>query len=272
LGIGWRPQLALAISRRADLGFVEVVAEHVPATGPLPRPLEQLLERGVRIIPHGVTLSLGGADRPDPRRLRHLAAVARRCRAPLVSEHVAFVRAGSVEGGIHQTESGHLLPVARTRRTLAVLVDNVRIAMEALDGLPLALENISALFQWPDAEMDEADFIGELLDRTGARLLLDVSNVHANVTNLAWDVDRFLSALPLDRLAYAHVGGGNEVDGVYHDTHAAPVPTQALDLLRRLAGLTRVPGAMLERDDHFPGEAELNGELDAIRDAAWGRA
>jgi len=28
LGIGWRPELALAIARRKDLGFVEIVAEN----------------------------------------------------------------------------------------------------------------------------------------------------------------------------------------------------------------------------------------------------
>jgi uncharacterized protein (UPF0276 family) len=270
LGIGWRPELALAISRRPDLGFVELVAENVPAAGPLPAAVRQLLDRGVRVVPHGISLSLGGADRPDPARLAHVASVARRCQSPLWSEHVAFVRAGGDLSTPH-TEAGHLLPVPRTRSALDVVVENVRIAMDAV-GLPMALENISALFEWPGAEMDEVQFLGELLDRTGALLLLDVSNVHANATNMGWDAGRFLTALPLDRLAYCHVGGGTEVDGVYHDTHADVVPPAAVDLLRQLAARVAVPGAMLERDDHFPPEAELNRELDAIRDAMRGPA
>ena len=269
LGIGWRPELALAISRRADLGFVELVAENVPATGPLPPPIARLMDAGVRVVPHGVSLSLGGADRPDPARLAHVAAVARRCQSPLWSEHVAFVRAGGDWSTPH-TEAGHLLPVPRTRAALAVVVDNVRLAMDAV-GLPMALENVSSLFEWPGAEMDEVQFLGELLDRTGALLLLDVSNVYANAKNLGWDAKRFLTALPIDRLAYCHVGGGDDdPDGVYHDTHAGPVPPAAVDLLRQLAALAPVPGAMLERDDRFPPEAELNRELDAIRDALRG--
>ena len=38
-------------------------------------------------------------------------------------------------------------------------------------------------------------------------------------------------------------------------------------LLRQLSANANIPGAMLERDDRYPPEAELNGELDAIRDA-----
>jgi len=49
LGIGWRPELALAIERRADLGFVELLAENVDPARPLPAPLRRLRERGVAI-------------------------------------------------------------------------------------------------------------------------------------------------------------------------------------------------------------------------------
>jgi len=259
LGIGWRPEIALAIERRRDLGFVEIVAENHSSRGSIPAPLQSLRNRGIKIVPHGISLSLGSAERPDPTRLQHLRDLAQLCGSPLVSEHIAFVRAGDIE-------AGHLLPLPRTQHSLEVVVENVKIAMESLQ-LPLALENISALFEWPDADMDEVSFIGEVLDRTGALLLLDLSNVHANARNLGWDAMRFLTALPLDRLAYVHVGGGHEADGVYHDTHAAGVPTEAIELFRQLSCRIPVPGAMLERDDNFPPEAELNAELDSIHAA-----
>ncbi len=65
-----------------ELGFVEVVAESLAAAGPLPAPLAQLKARGVQVIPHGLRLSLGGADRPDRRRISHLASVVERLEAP----------------------------------------------------------------------------------------------------------------------------------------------------------------------------------------------
>jgi uncharacterized protein (UPF0276 family) len=45
------------------------------------------------------------------------------------------------------------------------------------------------------------------------------------------------------------------------------VPAAVLDLLEELCARTAVPGVMLERDDRFPSDAELNAELDAIRSA-----
>jgi uncharacterized protein (UPF0276 family) len=264
LGIGWRPELALAIERRADLGFVEVIAEDLDPAGPLPRAIEQLVERGVRVIPHGVSLSLGGAEPIDLRRVERLARLAQRLGSPMVSEHICFVRAGGAE-------AGHLLPLPRTREALDVLAANVAAAKQML-SVPLALENIAALFEWPAGEMDEAAFVTEALRRTDSLLLLDLANVWANARNHADgsggdDPAAMLAGLPLDRLAYVHVAGGAERDGLYHDTHADPVPRGVLDLLSELSARADVPGVMLERDDHFPTPGELNRELDEIRDA-----
>lgn len=264
LGIGWRPELALSIDRRRDLGFIELVAEDIAANAPLPEPIEQLRRRGVVVIPHGVTLSLGGAEPLDCRRLDHLARLAERVNAPLVSEHLAFVRAGG-------HESGHLLPLPRTREAVDIVIENVRQAQRVLP-VPLALENIATLFDWPHPEMDEAAFVTEILERTDALLLLDLENVYANIRNHGGDAWKFLDQLPLDRLAYVHVAGGIERDGIYHDTHAHDVPAGVLDLVSELCVRVSVPGIMLERDDHFPSPNDLNDELDRIADAMAGGA
>jgi uncharacterized protein (UPF0276 family) len=262
LGLGWRAPLAALALRRPDLGFVEILAEAFPADAPLPLPLVEAGRRGVAIVPHGIGLGLGGAERPDDRRLRHLGRLAARVAAPLVSEHIAFVRAGG-------REAGHLLPVPRTRAALDVAVENVRVAMDALP-VPLALEPIAAVFEWPGAEMDEATFVAELLERTGALLLLDVANLHANARNHGYDPADHLDRLPLDRIAYVHVAGGALLDGVYHDTHAHPVPSAVLDVLAALVARGAIPGAMLERDDRIPPTPAIEAELDAIAAACGG--
>ncbi len=164
-------------------------------------------------------------------------------------------------------ESGHLLPVPLTREALDILSENVAIAQDAL-AVPLALEHVAALVEWPDAEMDEADFVHDLIDRTGALLLLDLSNLYANAHNHGYDAYEALDRFPLDRIAYVHVGGGVVRDGVYHDTHAHPVVPGVLHLVEGLFALTDAPGVLLERDDDFPSEAELQAELEAIADAA----
>lgn len=260
VGIGWRPEIADAVSRLPGLDWAEVVAENI-CPGHLPEALLRLRERGVRLVPHGVSLGLGGADRPDPAKLAALGERAVALGAPLVTEHIAFVRSSSPA-----LEAGHLLPVPRTRDALDVLCANVRIAQDALP-VPLALENIAALFSWPDEELTEGQFLTELVERTGVRLLVDVANLHTNRVNRGEDPLAVLDAIPLEALAYVHVAGGVERDGVWHDTHAHPVPPAVLELLAALRSRVDPPGVLLERDDGFPPEPELAAELETIRAA-----
>nr|BFE83589.1 hypothetical protein GCM10020093_061900 [Planobispora longispora] len=96
VGIGWRPEIDLTVERLPGIGFVEVIAENIRPDR-LPESLRVLRARGVPVIPHGVGLGVGGAEPPDPARLAHLAACAEALGAPLVSEHLAFVRAGGLE-------------------------------------------------------------------------------------------------------------------------------------------------------------------------------
>ncbi|BAJ31293.1 hypothetical protein KSE_55180 [Kitasatospora setae KM-6054] len=255
-GLGWRPEIDTAVERLPGLDWVEVVAENVCADH-LPPSLAELRARGVTVVPHGVSLGLGNAAEPDPARLARLAGVAEAVGAPLVSEHLAFVRAGGLE-------AGHLLPVPRTREALEVVAANVRIAQRELP-VPLALENIAAHLAWPDDELTEAQFLAELVERTGVRLLVDVANLHTNRVNLGVDPAAELDRLPLDALAYVHVAGGVERDGVWHDTHAHPVTAPVLDVLAALCARADPPGVLLERDGAYPPPAELSAELDAIR-------
>ena len=260
VGIGWRPEIDLTVERLQSVSpgvdFVEVVAENLmPAD--LPESLRLLRERGVPVLPHAVSLSLGGAEPLEMARVEHLGAVAAALDAPMVSDHVCFVRAGGLD-------AGHLMPLPRTRDALDVLVANVLQAQRALPA-PLALENVAALIDWPDAEMTEGQFLASLVERTDCRLLVDVANLHANARNIGTDPEEFLATLPLERLAYVHVAGGVERDGLYHDTHAHALSDAVLDLLRSLCARVDPPGVLLERDDDYPSDQELAAELAAIR-------
>jgi uncharacterized protein len=260
VGIGWRPEIAGFVAGLPDLRFTEVIAESLPGRGPAPAALTELCERGTVVVPHGVKLSLGGAEPVDGGRVAHLAHCATMLDAPLVSEHIAFVRAGGLE-------AGHLLPLPRSREAVDAIVANVRRTQAELP-VPLALEPIAALFDWPDDELTEAQMLTEILDRTDALLLLDVANMYANARNRGDEPTALLDALPLDRIAYVHVAGGAEHDGLYHDTHTDPTPPAVLELVRELCARHRPPALMLERDGHYPPADELRAELALISEAA----
>ncbi|MGW6023524.1 DUF692 domain-containing protein [Streptomyces sp. NPDC055099] len=263
-GIGWRPEIADAVERMPGIDWVEAVSENL-CPGHLPDSLLRLRERGVTVVPHGVSLGLGGADRPDETRLAALAERAQVLGSPLVTEHIAFVRAGGPLTASQPLEAGHLLPVPRTRDALDVLCENVRIAQDALP-VPLAVENIAALISWPGEEMTEGQFLYELVERTGVRLLIDVANLHTNHVNRGEDPSKALDELPVEAIAYVHVAGGFERDGVWHDSHAHPVPEPVLAILSDLASRVSPPGVLLERDENFPAPKELERELEAIRE------
>ncbi|MFI6345880.1 DUF692 domain-containing protein [Streptomyces sp. NPDC050560] len=267
-GIGWRPEIAGIVEALPGVEWVEVVAENV-CPGHLPASLLRLRQRGVSVVPHGVSLGLGDAEPPRLDRLAALAERAEALGAPLVSEHIAFVRAGGEMTATRALEAGHLLPVPRTRDALDVLCENVRIAQDSLP-VPLALENIAALFSWPGEEMTEGQFLYDLVDRTGVRLLIDVANLHTNHVNRGEDPAKALDELPLEAIAYVHVAGGFERDGVWHDSHAHPVPPVVMEVLAELADRVTPPGVLLERDENFPAAEEFAGELAAIRDTVYG--
>lgn len=247
VGLGWRPETAWLVAERA--AFTEVIAESIDPA----KPPRALVHATMPVIAHGVTLSLGSSHKPERARIDRLARVAHALRSPLVSEHVAFSRACGVE-------SPHFLPVPHTRAQLAVLVDNVQRVMDALP-VPLALENIAAPVRWPGDELAEADFLAELLARTGALLLLDVSNLYANLVNHGGDLDAYLDRLPLDRIAYMHVAGGARVEQLWRDTHAHPIAPPITGTLERVLARTGPRPLLLERDHHYGTREGLEAEL-----------
>ena len=184
-GIGWRPEIADAVERMPGIDWVEAVAENV-CPGHLPESLLRLRERGVTVVPHGVSLGLGGADRPDEARLTALAERAEALGSPLVTEHIAFVRAGGPLTASPLLEAGHLLPVPRTRDALRRAVRERphragRAARAARRG-----EHRRA-----DLLAGRGDDRGPVPvrpgDRTGVRLLIDVANLHTNHVNRGED-------------------------------------------------------------------------------------
>lgn len=261
VGLGFRVEVAadlLRDPRAAD--FVEVVAEACFAS-PAARREAIALARVWPVVPHGVKLSLGSAEGIEADRARRLGELARELGAPVITEHVAFVRAGG-------REIGHLTQVPFTREALRVVTRNVAAARRHLPDVPLLLENAAWTFRWPDDEIEEGAFYAEVAERTGCDLLLDLGNLYANARNAGIDPAALLDRYPLPRVRMIHIAGGFEEDGFYFDTHANAVPDEVFALLARAVARTGPVPVVLERDDAFPPFAEIKTEMDRARSAA----
>ena len=257
MGLGLRPALGgdlLASPGAVD--FVEVVAEACSADRRFTREARALAEIWP-VLPHGVKLSLGSAEGIDEARAARLGALAAELGAPLVSEHVAFTRAGG-------TEIGHLTPLPRTLDAVRALARNVDRARRHL-AVPLYLENVACPFGWPEDELEEGPFYAEVARATGCPLLLDLANLYANAINAGHDPQAVLRSFPLERVGLVHLAGGRRRHGFYFDTHADPIPPEVFDLLAALTAEVGAVPTCIERDADFPRFDELRAELEAAR-------
>jgi len=257
-GLGYREEIAADLLRApGSVDFVEVVAESCYVK-PAARREAQAVAEIWPVIPHGVKLSLGAAEGLEKDRIKALGSLAKDLRAPYISEHIAFVRSGS-------REIGHLTGLPFNRPALGVVVRNVALARKHLPDIPLLLENIAWTFQWPESEMDEADFYQEIAHQTGCPMLLDVGNLYANAVNSGRDPVTFAARFPLDRVAMIHLAGGVLEDAFFFDDHAHAVSDPVFTLLQAILDKTGPVPILIERDAAFPPFSELRAEVDHCR-------
>ncbi|MFD2261553.1 DUF692 domain-containing protein [Lacibacterium aquatile] len=248
-GIGLRePHMADFLAQKCPAAWVEVHSENYLAPGgPRIERLERVRER-VPVSCHGVGLSLGSADGLDPEHLLRLRALFDRLEPALISDHLSW----SVAGGVYLND---LLPLPYTAESLKVVASNIDHAQDAF-GRPLLVENPSAYVELPGAEMTEAEFLAELVQRTGCELLLDLNNIHVSAFNLGRPVDDFLRGLPFHAVSEIHLAGHATVEfegeTVLLDDHGSAVPPAVWELYERLIAAMGPRPTLIEWDTKLP--------------------
>jgi len=249
----------------SPIAFFEISPENYARRGGyIPAALDRVRAH-FPLLTHGLTLSLGQTEPFDPAYIGDLARFVDRIGAPFHSDHLCF----SGMGGrmLHD-----LFPLPMTRAAAAHVAARIREVEERL-ARPMVIENITHYLVPGAAALDEAAFIGEVLDKSGARLLLDVNNVFVNAQNHGFDPWAFLERVPLDRVAQIHVAGHtwSAEDELIIDTHGAAVIDPVLDLFAWVVERIGPVPVVLERDHDIPSFAELLTELARI-EAVYQRA
>ena len=232
-----------------ELGFFEIHAEnYLVDGGPFHHYLTRIRERYPLSV-HGVALSIG-ADAPlDLEHLKALKQLLNRYQPLSFSEHLAW----STHGDIFLND---LLPLPYTQSTLQRVCAHIDQVQTHLQRRML-LENPSTYVEFSDSEMDEADFITEVVRRTGCGLLLDVNNIHVSCVNHGHDPRAYLRALPLDQVGEIHLAGfAEQADSLgaplLIDSHGAPVSDAVWDLYAYALSLTGPMATLIERDNDVP--------------------
>jgi len=247
-GIGLRARhVGELLDRRPVVPWVEVHAENYMANAAALASLKEV-RRSYPVALHGVGLSLGSAGPLDLRHLERLARLVESIEPCVVSEHLSW----SGSGGVYLN---HLLPLPYAPETLRVVVEHVEQVQERL-GRRILVENPSSYLRFRHSSIPEAEFLGELVRRTGCGLLYDVNNVYVSAWNVGLDAEAYLAALPAGAVGEIHLAGHavNDADGVnlLIDDHGSPVSPAVWRLYRQaLERFGPVP-TLIEWDTDIP--------------------
>jgi hypothetical protein len=260
VGVGLRPPHQEEILARGARGalridWFEAISENFMVEGGRPLRVLDALRELAPVALHGVSLNLGSIDPLDARYLDALAALARRCDAALVSDHLCWT---GVDG--HQLHD--LLPLPLTEEAIRHVVPRIARVQERL-GRRIAIENVSSYVAFAADALPEWEFLAAVAEAADCGILLDVNNVYVSAHNHGFDATRYLDAIPPERVFQIHLAGHSEAGALLVDTHDHPVRDEVWRLYEHALARLGPVSTLIEWDDRIPELGEL--EREALR-------
>ncbi len=208
-------------------------------------------------VAHGVALSIGSDEPVDKKFLKKMKIFLDYYNIEHYSDHISFT---SLEG----IQTYELLPINMTKKSLNFISDKIKTVEDFLQR-PLMLEN-ATYYYLPKSDMREVDFINELMEKSGAKLLLDVNNIYVNGLNHGFDPYDFLNELNLNKTAYIHVAGHffHKELGMLIDSHGTKVTKEVWEFLDYTLKKIDVP-VMIERDNNIPSYKAMTTEYKTMQ-------
>lgn len=268
-GIGFKPchfealRAARSTAGSFTAGFFEIHAENYLVAGGPMRHMLECLRADHPISVHGVGLSLGGAEPIDADHLERVATLVARIEPAQFSEHLAW----SAHAGSY---FGDLLPPCYDHASLQRTCDNIDRVQTRL-GRAILVENPASYVRFAGAQMDEADFIREVVRRSGCGLLLDLTNALISSVNhhhapdtAAAALEHYLAALPLEAVGEVHLAGHAcehpEGRPLLIDDHGSAVSEAVWQHYAALLARIGPRPTLIERDNAIPPLADLLSE------------
>jgi len=258
-GIGFRKDFANEFLEKKLLqpSFIEVAPENWMGIGGYWKKIFKQVAEQYPVTLHGLSLSIGSADELDWNFLRQLKSFIKEYDVKVYSEHLSFSKCDNA----HLYD---LLPIPFRKEAVKHIVQKTKQVQDFLE-MPLVLEVVS-YYTAIAAEMEEHDFINAIADESGCQLLLDVNNVYVNAFNHQYDAYAFITKLRLDKVAYIHMAGHEQVSAdLIIDTHGQPIIDPVYDLFEyTVQKMPHTVPVLLERDFNIPEMGEMLFELNKL--------
>lgn len=253
VGIGLRiPHYDHILTEKPLVDWFEIISENymIDAGRPL-HVLDRILEQ-YRVVQHGVSMYFGSAQPADREHLNRLKTLVKRTGTPWLSDHLCW---GSVDG----TYSHDLLPLPYTWEAVEKTAARIREVQDFLE-IPVAVENVSSYAEFLDSEMNEWEFLHEVVERADCGILLDVNNIYVSSVNHEFDPMVYVNAIPAERVAQIHIAGHSRYEKYILDTHDHPVIDPVWQLYARAIERCGPTPTLLEWDDRIPSFNEVHSE------------
>jgi uncharacterized protein (UPF0276 family) len=260
-GVGLRaPHYREFLEHRPAVDWLEVHSENYFGDGGWDLHVLMTLRETYPISLHGVGLGLGSASGISNKHLAKIKALVDRVQPELVSEHLCW---GSLSGRV----LNDLLPLPYTQEALTIIAAHVDQMQDVL-GRQVLLENLSSYVQFASSTLSEAEFLNELVARTGCGLLLDVNNVYINQCNHGVSAFDTIHALNLKAVKEIHLAGHCVLDDVVSDHHGDVVADAVWELYRSVVARMGQVSTLVEWDTDVPDLSVLLAQSDKARDVA----
>jgi len=258
VGVGFRvPHYAHVLSTHPPMDWFEVISENFMGNGGLPSANLAKLLAGYRVVPHGVSLSIGGPAPLDRDYLRRLKALIDRIDPPWFSDHLCW----SGAAGVHVHD---LLPLPFTKEAIHHVAARARQVQDFLER-PLALENVSSYLTFTASTMTEWEFLSEVAEKSDSGILLDCNNIYVSSKNHDFDGNAYVDAVDPSRVVQMHLAGHTDKGAYLLDTHSDHVNEATWGLYRRAVQRCGPTSVLIEWDDDIPGWDVLAAEASRAR-------
>ncbi|VAY87882.1 FIG023677: hypothetical protein [hydrothermal vent metagenome] len=236
--------------------WLEIVPENWIDTPKKYQKIFEQIANEYQLVAHGLSLSIGSCEPLDMVFLKQIKEFLNKYEIEHYSEHLSF-------SSLENQQTYELLPLPMTKQEVNNVCEKVDIIQNYLKR-ELILEN-ATYYYVPSSTMSEIEFINDIFQKSGAKMLLDINNVFVNSFNHKFDPYKYIDSLDMGKVVYYHVAGHLEYkENLWIDTHGTPVKDEVWDLTKYCLQKHKVP-ALLERDNNIPPLDILMDEYNILK-------
>ena len=253
VGIGLRiPHYAHILENKPVCDWFEVISENYMIDGGRPlQVLDSILDQ-YKVVQHGVSMYFGSAEKLNNEHLKRLKELTKRTKTPWLSDHLCW---GSVDGRY----THDLLPMPYTWEAVQKTAEKIRQVQDYTE-VPVVVENVSSYAEFHVSEMNEWEFLNEVVERADCGILLDVNNIYVSSQNHNFNPMDYVNAVPAERVAQIHIAGHSKFQKYTLDTHDHAPIEPVWGLYERAIERCGPTATLLEWDDNIPSFEEVHGE------------